>query len=65
MGDKEWLGLRVEGWGRFERRHYGSVRVVSAEVQGAEGMRGGLVRGENKGGEAAQERQGQHTSDSM
>lgn len=30
-------------------RYNGSVRVESADVQGAEGMRGGLVRGEKKG----------------
>lgn len=41
------------------------VRVGSADVRGAEGARGGPVRGEKKGGGAAQEGQGQRTSDSM
>lgn len=50
---------------RRERGTVGAkgVRIESADVQGAQGRRGGLGREEKEGGGAAQERQGQQTSE--
>ncbi len=66
--DKTRVGVEGRGMGTIRKggtMGVKGVRVESADVQGAEGMRGGLVRGEKKGGGAAQEGQGQRTSDSM
>lgn len=41
------------------------VRVESADIQGAEGMKGGVAQGEEKSGGTGQETQGKRTSDSM
>ena len=40
-------------------------RVETTDIQGAQGMRGGLVQGGKDGGGVAQEGQRQRTSESM
>lgn len=68
MEDKRGVGVGGRGMGTIRKggtMGMKRVRVESADVQGAEGMRGGPVRGEKEGGGAAQEGQGQRTSDSM
>lgn len=52
--------------GQGESRRRGGLRVERANIQGAEGMRGGIVQEEKESKEAAHEgQQRQHTSDSM
>lgn len=62
---KEGSTLSLERLGDGKNEGVKGLRVERADIQGAEGMKGGVVQGEEKSGGMGQETRGKCTSDSM